>query len=65
MAAPTALTPSNTSAISSGSENVANTGSQQLINILQSAATAVDRIKLLPIPSDHVYDFLNLRATMP
>ena len=59
MAAPTSFTPSNTTSISTGSENVALDANLQLIQQLETAATAADRGKLLPNDSDHVYDFLN------
>jgi hypothetical protein len=59
MAAPTPFTPSNTTNLPSGPQNPANSGNLNLISQLESAATAADRIKLLPNPSDHVYDFLN------
>lgn len=59
MAAPTPFTAMNTTTIPSGSQNPANSGNLNLISQLESAATAADRIKLLPNPSDHVYDFLN------
>ena len=57
MAAP--VPSSNTSDISTGAQNPSNSGNFQLINDLQSAVTASDRIALLPLDSDHVYDFLN------
>ena len=49
----------NTTTLPSGPEAISNSGNLQLITSLENAATAVDRIKLLPNPSDHVYDFLN------
>ena len=57
LAAPTSFTPANTTDIPYGAQNPANSGNQQLISSLESAATAADRYKLLPNPSDHVYDF--------
>jgi hypothetical protein len=64
MAAPvpqtTSVTPGqNTTTLPSGPEAISNSGNIALISSLENAATAVDRIKLLPNPSDHVYDFLN------
>ena len=59
MASPVPFTPSNTTTLPSGPENVSNAGNLQLIQQLETAATAVDRGKLLPNPSDHVFDFLN------
>jgi hypothetical protein len=57
--ASTTFTPANTTTLPSGAENSANSGNQTLIDLLSSAATSADRIKLLPHPSDHVYDFNN------
>ena len=53
------VTGSTTSSIESGPQNPGNSGNMVLINSLETAATAVDRIKLLPHNSDHVYDFNN------
>jgi hypothetical protein len=39
--------------------SVERAGNQDLINSLTQAATAVDRLALLPDSSDHVYDFNN------
>lgn len=41
------------------SESISTAGNENLILQLQTAATAVDRIALLPNPQDHVYDFTN------
>lgn len=59
LAAPTSFVPANSTDMPYGSENIANSGNQVLINSLMNAATAADRLKLLPNPSDHVYDFNN------
>jgi hypothetical protein len=40
-------------------QNPSNAGNAQLIQSLEQAATAVDRLKLLPNDSDHLYDFNN------
>ena len=47
----------STGGMPSGGQSEANAGNAQLIASLSGAVTAVDRLKLLPNPSDHVYDF--------
>jgi hypothetical protein len=59
MAAPTGSSSTNVDVqnLPSGAENPTNAGNTQLITSLINAATQVERLKLLPNNSDHVYDF--------
>jgi hypothetical protein len=57
---PVPFVPQNTTSIPPPQEESSGTaGNQTLINLLSTAATAVDRIALLPNAADHVYDFNN------
>jgi hypothetical protein len=57
VAAPTGN--STSSNMNTASIDPSQSGNQQLISSLEQAATAVDRLKLLPNDSDHKYDFNN------
>lgn len=60
MAAPASLPPlTNTTTVGSGSESNTTADNSALIAQLETAATAVDRLALLPAHADHVYDFQN------
>lgn len=63
MASPIASAPltgsTSSNNLPTGPQNPAKADNAQLISSLQSAVTATDRLKLLPNPSDHVYDFNN------
>ena len=47
----------STTGMNTSPQNPQNAGNSQLITSLEQAATSVDRLKLLPKDSDHVYDF--------
>jgi hypothetical protein len=56
---PPPITTPNTTDVPSGSESTSTAANETLISMLELAATAVDRAKLLNNNSDHIFDFAN------
>lgn len=54
---PPPITTPNTTDVPSGSESLSTAANTTLISMLELAATAVDRAKLLNDNSDHIFDF--------